>query len=154
MRRALLLLTLALGGCSGFSIGVRQDKADQATMAGVLARQPAGRAFPARALLPARRWSRLWVFRGGIATQAIEDRIGIPFPRSGEPTPKRRSYVVFDDGKQVVSSFTLALPRRLRARCLLTGRAPLAPSDTLVVTPGRPAAPPQLRARATAGACR
>lgn len=150
----LLLLTFALTGCSGFAIGVRQDKEDQAAVHAVLARQAAGRSFPARMLLPGRHWTRLWAFRGGIATKAIEDRIGIPFPESGEPTPKGRSYVVFDDGEQVVSSFTLALPGRLRARCLLTPGVPLAPAAALVITPGRPGALPQLRAPAATAACR
>ncbi len=129
-----LLLATSLGGCSGFSIGVRQDKEDREHLAGVLARAPTGRPFAARALLD-RPFRRLWVFRGGGDTQAVEDRIGIPFPQSGEAIPAGSAYLVFDDGEQVLSAFSFAGAvdaTGATGRCLLAERAPLAPGTEVV----------------------
>lgn len=127
----LLLLAAALTGCSGFTIGVRQDEEDRARFARVLERAQPGRPFPARALL-GKEFRRLFVFRGGGTTQDVEDAIGIPFPQSGDEVPKAGAYVVFDDGEQVLASFSFAGPVGATGRCLLTGRAPLAPADELV----------------------
>ena len=155
MRRLLpLLVPLALAGCSGFDIGVRQDKEDRASLAAVLARERPGVPFAASRLLPAKGFARLWVFRGGIATQPLEDRIGIPFPKSGVPTPKGRRYLVFDDGKQVISSFSLTVPRGVSGACLLAERRPLGPRTLLVLVRGPAPAPARLSTVAGAAACR
>lgn len=65
---------------------MRQDKGEQATFGTYLVGKPPGRRLAADALLGGS-WTRLWVFRGGVGTQPIEDRIGIPFPSSGIATP-------------------------------------------------------------------
>ena len=144
---------MALSGCSGFSIGVRQDKDDRAALTAVLAAKRPGDRFPAKDLL-ARGWKRLYVFRGGIATQPIEDRIGIPFPQSGEETAKEASYLVFADDDNVISAFSLVLPAGVGARCLLAERVPLEPRTPMALVPGGRAGTAQLSTAATAGRCR
>lgn len=132
LRPLLLMLALASSGCSGFSIGVRQDSDDKAAFARFLAAQPAGSRFPASRLL-GKEWTRLFVFRGGISTQAVEDRIGIPFPQSGEEIPPATSYLVFADDEAVVSAFSYAGPRDVDASCFLAERVPLAPDTALTL---------------------
>lgn len=127
-----LLLAATLPGCSGFTIGVRQDKEDKAAFAAALGRAKSGDRFPARALL-AKRWTRLWLFRGGVATQAIEDRIGVPFPQSGDPTPAGMGYLVFADADEVLSAFSFAGPAGVDPACLLAERGPLAPRTALTL---------------------
>lgn len=152
--RAPFLLALALGlpGCSGFAIGVRQDKEEAAQVARALAARAPDRPFPARTLLDVG-WTRLWVFRGGIGTQEIEDRIGIPFPYSGEDTPPEESYLVFADREQVVASFSWADPPAVSARCFLAERTPLTPDAPLELRSAGGGAP-RLVAVADAARCR
>jgi hypothetical protein len=148
-----LLCLVPLSGCSGFAIGVRQDKEDQATFGRSLIGKPPGREFPARALFGGS-WTRLWVFRGGAGTQPIEDRIGIPFPRSDIATPTGAVYLVLDDGKQVRSAFTFLGPERVDAGCLLATHGPLTPRTALQLVPGRRPGSVRLTAVATASRCR
>ena len=150
---ALLLAAASLGGCSGFSIGVRQDEEDQARLFEAVAARGPGDRFPARALLD-RRWTRLFVFRGGIATQAVEDRIAIPFPQSGEETPRTSSYLVFADDEQVISAFSLVTPPGVGAGCLLADRAPLTPGTPLTLVPDGSGGGSRLSTVAAAGLCR
>lgn len=130
-----LLLAASTSSCSGFSIGVRQDSDDKASFTRVLDAQAPGSRFPAGRLLD-KGWSRLFVFRGGISTQAIEDRIGIPFPQSGEAIPAATSYLVFADDEAVVSAFSYAGPRDVDATCFLAERVPLDPRTELVLGDG------------------
>lgn len=154
-----LLVTAALAGCSGFSIGVRQDKDDRVAATRVIGAKAVGDRFAARELL-ARRWTRLWVFRGGVETKAIEDRIAIPFPESGEPTPPETPYLVFDDGKAVAAAYSLAgldddaRVARIRVGCLLAQRGPLAPSTPLTVVAVGSARTARVAPVAAAGRCR
>lgn len=150
----LLLCLLALTGCSGFSIGVRQDKDDRAAMTALLAGKRPGARFPAKELLLNRGWKRLYVFRGGIATQPIEDRIGIPFPQSGEATPKDASYLVFGDDDNVISAFSFAGPPGVGDRCLIADRVPLKPDTELTLVPGERSGTAQLSPSAAADRCR
>lgn len=154
-----LLATATLAGCSGFSIGVRQDKDDRVAVTRVLRAKVVGDRFAARELL-GRDWTRLWVFAGGVETRAIEDRIAIPFPESGEATPPETPYLVFDDGKAVVAAFSLAgrdddaRVARVRAGCLLAQRGPLAPATPLVVVASRPSRAPRVVPVASVARCR
>ena len=128
-----LLLVAALTGCSGFTIGVRQDKEDKAAFTAALGRAQSGDRFAARGLLAAKDWTRLWLFRGGDATQAIEDRIGVPFPQSGDRTPAGVAYLVFVDGDEVLAAFSYAGPADVDPACLLTERGPLQPQTALTL---------------------
>ena len=152
MRAALLIAAVALAGCSGLPfMGVRQDKEDQAHAERVLERVATGQRFAARELIEPG-WTRLWVFPGGTTTQAVEDRIGIPFPKADVAVPAE-AYLVFDDGKQVVSAFSYAGPVGATGRCLLTRGAPLGPDAPLVeVRPGD-GGPTELRSVTTASRC-
>lgn len=145
---AVLLVALGTAGCSGFSIGVRQDKEDREALLTALRTKQEGSRFPARELLR-KDWTRLFVFRGGIATQAIEDRIGIPFPQSGEETPKATPYLVFADREAVVAAFSYEGPGEVDPRCLLAERVPLDPGTPLTVIGSGPA-----RLTTVAGAAR
>lgn len=150
-----LLLAAALPGCSGFTIGVRQDKEDKAAFTAALGRARGGDRFPARALL-AKRWTRLWLFRGGVATQAIEDRIGVPFPQSGDPTPAG-AYLVWVDGDEVLSAFSYAGPGDVDPACLLAEGGPLRPQTALSLVgegAGRPLGTSRLSTVAGARRCR
>ncbi|MCW3009737.1 MAG: hypothetical protein JWO90_141 [Solirubrobacterales bacterium] len=153
--RALPLLCLAavLTGCSGFSIGVRQDKEDAERFGRVLARAPLDRPFPVRDLLD-RGFTRLFVFEGGGSTQEVEDRIRIPFPQSGEEIADDAAYVVFADAEEVVAAFTYRGAPGATGRCLVTARVPLGPDDEVVEV--RPAAggPAELSPVPTASRCR
>ena len=135
MRRAvflLLLVSAALAGCTGFGVGVRQDKEDQDTLTAYVTGKRVGDRFPARALL-GRDWTRLFVFAPGADTQAIEDRIGIPFPFSKEFAPRDDAYLVFVDANEVLSAFTFAGSVGIEASCLLAGRGPLLPETELTL---------------------
>lgn len=135
MRRATLLLLLVsatLTGCTGFGVGVRQDKEDRDALGMLLTGKRVGDRFPARVLL-GRDWTRLFVFAPGADTQAIEDRIGIPFPFSKEFAPQDDAYLVFADAEQVLSAFTFAGPVGIDASCLLAGRGPLVPDTELTL---------------------
>lgn len=133
-RAALLSLLVALGlvGCSGFGVGVRQDREDRDALTVLLSGKRAGDRFPARALL-GRGWTRLFAFAPGAETQAIEDRIGIPFPFSKELAPSDGVYLVFADAEQVISAFTFVGPVGVDASCLLAGRGPLRPGTELTL---------------------
>ena len=154
--RLLLPLVLAalLAGCSGFSIGPRQDKEDAAAFARVLAAEQPGGRFPARELL-GKQWRRMWVFPGGTDTQAIEDRIGIPFPQSGEePTVEGGlNYVVFDDGSTVVSAFVPSARVEVRPECLAGDRRALGPEQELTIVPAGRGRARRVSTRARASAC-
>ncbi len=134
MRRAalLLLVSTTLTGCTGFGVGVRQDKDDRDALAVIIAGERVGDRFPARALL-GQDWTRLFVFAPGADTQAIEDRIGIPFPFSKEFAPDDGAYLVFADSEQVLSAFTFVGPVGIDASCLLSGLGPLLPDTELTL---------------------
>lgn len=136
MRRATALLLLpvvaVLAGCSGFGVGVRQDKEDRDALGAVLATKRPGDRFPARELL-AGGWTRLYVFAPGVDTQPIEDRIGIPFPYSAESARTDAEYLVFTDEEEVRSSFTFEAGVGVGARCLRAGRGPLGPDTELTL---------------------
>ena len=152
----LLLAAATLPGCSGFSIGVRQDKEDREAFARALAAKDAGSFFAAGELLR-KDWTRLFVFRGGIATQAVEDRIAIPFPQSGEATSAEASYLVFADEEEVVSAFSYAGPTRLTPRCFLAERVPFTPATELTLVAGgegEPRKAPKLSTVAEVDRCR
>ena len=135
MRRALAVALLAtgLGGCSGvgYLMGLRQDKADRKAVAAVVARQRPGVVFAARELL-AKPWTRLWVFSDRATTQGIEDRIGVPFPRSDQPVARGAAYLVWVDATHVLAAFSVAGGRRGAFTCLRAAR-PLVPSSRLVM---------------------
>lgn len=125
----LLILAAGLAGCSGFSIGVREDKADRAAFIEAVTGRKPGSGLQAHELL-AKDWERLWIFRGGGSTQAVEDRIGIPFPQSAEKIPVGAAYLVWDDGSEVISAFSVA---GLDPRCLRT-EVPYGRRSRLAVT--------------------
>lgn len=135
MRRVALLLLLVSGtlaGCTGFGVGVRQDKEGRDALTALIAGKRVGDRFPARALL-AGDWTRLFVFAPGAETQAIEDRIGIPFPFSKEFAPKDDAYLVFADAEEVLSAFTFVGSVGIDASCLRSGRGPLLPETELTL---------------------
>ncbi len=135
MRRATLLLlltSLTLAGCTGFGVGVRQDKEDRDAFGMLLTGKRVGDRFPARELLP-RAWTRLFVFPPGADTQAIEDRIGIPFPFSKEFAPEDDAYLVFADAEEVLSAFTFVGPVGVDGSCLLLGSGPILPKAELTL---------------------
>jgi hypothetical protein len=138
MRAVLFLLVLALVGCAGpgYLMALRQDKEDRAAVARVLARQPTGRPFPARAML-AKPWTRLWVFGDRATAQGIEDRIGLPFPRTEQPVARGATYLVFTDAEQVLSAFTLPPGPRGTVACMGSLR-PLGAGTSLVLAVGTP----------------
>jgi hypothetical protein len=132
---AVVLLAAGLGGCNGvgYLMGLRQDKADRKAVAAAVAGQRPGAAFVARGLLK-RPWTRLWVFSDRATTQGIEDRIGVPFPRSDQPVARGASYLVWTDATHVLAAFSVpgGRPGSFGA---LRGVRPLVPSARLVVLP-------------------
>ncbi len=128
---ALLLATLVSGCASGYLMGLRQDKLDRVAMSRVLARQTSGEPFAARRLL-VKPWTRLWVFSDRATAQGIEDRTGVPFPRTEQPVARGASYLVFVDAEQVLSAFTLPPARTASVTCLRSQR-PLRPDARLVL---------------------
>jgi hypothetical protein len=150
----LLLLAAVLTGCSGFSIGPRQDKDDATAFDRLLAGKGPGAPFAARELL-GKRWERMWVFEDGTATQAIEDRIGIPFPQSGERPMVEggRNYVVFDDGEVVVSAFVPSARVEVRPACVAGGRRAIGPRTRVVVVPAGGGEPRRLSTQPPPAGC-
>lgn len=131
-----LVLVVALGGCSasGYLMGLRQDKVDRAALLRVVARQQPGAPFAARGLL-VKPWTRLWVFGDRASAQGIEDRIGLPFPRTEQPVARGASYLVFVDAEQVLSSFSVVPGAPVSFTCLHSLR-PYVPSTRLALRRG------------------
>lgn len=157
MRARLLAVSLlaapGLAGCSGFSIGVRQDKEDAASVARVLERPRLGDRLRASELLECS-WTRLFVLPGGITTQAVEDRIGVPFPQSGEELPAGPGYLVFVDDDAVVSAFSAVGGVEVPPVCLAAEREPLGPRAELILVPGAARGSARLSTAALAPGCR
>lgn len=133
-RSALVALALVgLAGCNGpgYLMALRQDKADRAALQRSLARRAPAQPFAARTLL-AQPWTRLWVFSDRATAQGIEDRIGLPFPRTDQPVARGASYLVFADAARVRSAFSVPAEAATSFTCL-RARRPYGPAASLVL---------------------